>query len=316
MIQLHRLEGFYRVAKAEGYARAAREFPYPITQPGVHAQVRKLEEELGLRLFEQVSKDRLVPTRAGRRLLEFCAPFFEQLPHVVDELARGAAGGRIRIEAGGLELQEVLPAWVRKLRGRHPAIDVELREIDSADLGRLMRDQVDVIVDYQPSVPHGISTQVVAMHHSFLVAPAGHPLLRRARPRVEDFAREPFVALDAAFPQHALQRAALNSFGALPARITTAPSIVSILAFVAAGLGFSLIPWPTASGPTQRGVRVVPLRGAGTRFPVVASWRTRAESDPVLDAVLASAPRAKSGELRGTCSLTPSVSPRGNMTQL
>src|SRR5207248_180584 len=47
MIQLGRLEGFYRVARAEGYARAAREFPYPITQPGVYQQVRKLEGALG-----------------------------------------------------------------------------------------------------------------------------------------------------------------------------------------------------------------------------------------------------------------------------
>ena len=36
MIQLQRLEGFYWVARCEGYARAARSFPYPITQPGVH----------------------------------------------------------------------------------------------------------------------------------------------------------------------------------------------------------------------------------------------------------------------------------------
>lgn len=39
---LQRLEGFYWVARIGGYARAARAFPYPITQPGVHQQVRRL----------------------------------------------------------------------------------------------------------------------------------------------------------------------------------------------------------------------------------------------------------------------------------
>ena len=53
MIQLHRLEGFYWVARTGGYARAARAFPYPLTQPAVHQQVRKLEEDLGARLFER-----------------------------------------------------------------------------------------------------------------------------------------------------------------------------------------------------------------------------------------------------------------------
>src|SRR4051794_37419954 len=124
MIQLHRLEGFYRVATAGGYARAARQFPYPISHAGVHAQVRKLEEELGTRLFEQLAKDRMVPTRAGRRLLAFCAPFFEGLPAVVRGLAQG--GGRLRVEAGALEIQEVLPPWLRRVRAHHPEVTIEL----------------------------------------------------------------------------------------------------------------------------------------------------------------------------------------------
>ena len=59
MLQLHRLEGFYWVARTGGYAKAARAFPYPITQPAVHQQVKKLEGELGLSLFERVSKDKM-----------------------------------------------------------------------------------------------------------------------------------------------------------------------------------------------------------------------------------------------------------------
>ena len=67
MIQLHRLEGFYWVARTGGYARAARAFPYPITQPAVHQQVKKLEAELGVTLFERVAKDKMKPTPAGVR---------------------------------------------------------------------------------------------------------------------------------------------------------------------------------------------------------------------------------------------------------
>ena len=293
MIQLHRLEGFYRVAKAGGYARAARSFPYPISQPGVHAQVRRLEAELGAPLFERLAKDRVAPTRAGRTLLEFCAPFFERLPEVVDAVARGAAGGRIRLEAGALEIQEVLPAWVRRVRACHPEIALELREIDTADQQRLLRDQVDLIVDYQAELLPGVSAQPVALHRAFLVAPAHHPRIRRGGARIEHFVHEPFVALNAAFPQHALQLEALRRLGAAPQRITYAPSIASILAFVAAGLGFSLVPWPAAQGPRLRGVATIALRGPGTRFPVVASFRARAQPDPVLDAVLALAPRAR-----------------------
>jgi DNA-binding transcriptional LysR family regulator len=68
--------------------------------------------------------------------------------------------------------------------------------------------------------------------------------------------------------------------------VTYVPSVTSILAFVAAGLGYSLVPWPHPAGPRVRGLTALPLRGEGTRFAVSASFRTRSEADPVLDAVL------------------------------
>jgi DNA-binding transcriptional LysR family regulator len=290
MIQLYQLEGFYRVAKAAGYARAVRAFPYPITQPGVHAQVRKLEAALGVRLFEQVAKDRLVPTRPGRDLLSFCAPFFEHLPEIVRAVAQGGASRRLRVQAGALEIQEILPDWVRRVRAKHPDIDIELSEIDATDQTCLLRDEVDIIVDHQPNVARGVSTRVVAEHRSFLVAPSNHPAVRRPKPTIADFVREPFVAFPATLPQATLQMAALGAVSARPAQITRAPSVVSILSFVAAGLGYSLVPWPDAQGPRMRGVTAFPLRGKGTRFPVVAAWRTRRIADPVLDAVLGLAP--------------------------
>jgi DNA-binding transcriptional LysR family regulator len=291
MIQLHQLEGFYRVAKAASYARAAREFPYPITQPGVFAQVRRLEEQLGIRVLERAGKDRMVPTRRGRELLAFCSPFFEHLPEVVRAAVRGDGGGRVRVEAGALEVQTVLPAWMRRVRARHPAIDVELREVDVVDHARLFRDEVDLIVEHQPDVPRGVSTRVVATHSAFLVAPVRHHLLRRhRRVNVDDFLDEPFVAFHPTLPQHALQLGALRALGKEPERLTLARSVTSILSFVAAGLGYSLIPWPGRRGPLFRGVAVIPLRGPGTQFPVLAAWRTRREPDPVLDAVIRAAP--------------------------
>jgi DNA-binding transcriptional LysR family regulator len=285
-MQLYQLEGFFRVATAGGYARAAREFPYPITQPGVHAQVRRLERELGVRLFEQAAKDRTVPTRAGRQLLAFCGPFFERLPDVARAIASGAAAGRLRIEAGALEIQEILPAWMRRVRAAHPDIEVELREIDGADYARLFEDRVDLIVDHQPQLPRGVSSVPVATHHSFLVAPSDHPLARRKGMTPASLAHEPFVAFNANLPQHRLQLDALRALGAEPRRLTYAPSVASILAFVAGGLGYSIVPWPSKSGPSSSGVRAVPLRGKGTTFSVVASWRTTDEHDPVLESAL------------------------------
>ena len=113
-MQLHRLEGFHFVARTGGYARAARAFPYPITQPAVHQQIKKLESELGVVLFERVAKDRVILTPQGRRLHEFVAPFFDQLPSVVRSVRSAPDGGELRILAPALLLRALLPPWVHR----------------------------------------------------------------------------------------------------------------------------------------------------------------------------------------------------------
>ena len=70
MIDLHRLAGFHLVATSGGYAKAARAAAYPITQPALHQQVKKLEAEVGVELLMRVGKDTMQPTPAGQRLLD------------------------------------------------------------------------------------------------------------------------------------------------------------------------------------------------------------------------------------------------------
>src|SRR5688500_12433295 len=129
MIQLYQLEGFYRVALHAGYARAARALPYPITQPGVYQQARKLELDLGPTLVERVGHDRVAPAGAGPRLFEFGEPFFRELPDVVRDIEAGLRTGPLRIEAGALEVRYVLPAWLRRIRAAQPQLRIDLREI-------------------------------------------------------------------------------------------------------------------------------------------------------------------------------------------
>jgi len=139
MITLQRIEGFYWVAREGGFARAARSFPYPITQPGVHLQVRRLEEELGLPLFTRVGRDRMALTHAGRRLFEAVAPLYERLRTVERELKEGTLAGTLRIRAAGFALRHVAPAWLSRISRRHPGIALQLTEVATPDPGPLRR---------------------------------------------------------------------------------------------------------------------------------------------------------------------------------
>jgi DNA-binding transcriptional LysR family regulator len=290
MIQIQRLEGFYWVARAEGYARAARAFPYPITQPGVHQQVKKLEAEIGTPLFERIGKDRVVLTASGRALFDVVAPFFEQLEAVVSSIRSGQVGGTLRVHAAGQVLRQLLPPWINRLRKKAPGVQIHLQEVGNAEIDELRRGEADMLVDYLPFVPEDVETLKVGEVHAFLVVPRSHPVARRARIRLQDLHGETFIAYPPHRRHRALQMRGLDKQGVVPSQTLAASSSDTILALVQAGLGFSLVPSPSPKGPKHPGVRTVPFRDDEAHFPIVAAWRSTASKSPLIRAFLDAAP--------------------------
>jgi DNA-binding transcriptional LysR family regulator len=291
MIPLQRLEGFYWVAKTEGYARAARSFPYPITQPGVHQQVRRLESHLEVELFERVGKDRVILTPAGRLLYKFVAPFFEKLP-LVEHAIRTGAEGTLRIQASAHLLRHLLPPWLRRIQSKHSGIDLELIEEKVPDLEALRSGQVDLLVDYVEAIPDDLKAKKLAVARAFIVLASNHPRrgAKSSLLRLEDLASEPFIAYNADRRSRELQLRALELHGIVPRQIHGAESAETILGFVAAGLGFSIVPSILPGGPQEPGIAVQPLTRPSAEFPVYAICRKTAANQSLIAAALVLAP--------------------------
>lgn len=92
-MNIHHLELFYFIATHGGITEAARKMPYGIQQPAISAQILRLEEDLGLKLFQR-RPFQLTP--AGRELYEFAAPFFSR----VQETHRSACAAKARNACG------------------------------------------------------------------------------------------------------------------------------------------------------------------------------------------------------------------------
>jgi DNA-binding transcriptional LysR family regulator len=290
MIQLQRLEGFYWVARCEGYARAARSFPYPITQPGVHQQVKRLEEELGVRLFERVGKDRVILTPEGRTLYDYVAPFLEGLPAVARSLSSGEVGGRLRIHASGHMLRYLLPPWLRRLQRQRPDIEVELFESKVPAVGAVRSGEADLLVDHLPEVPPDFEARQVGSTRPFLVFPSNHPLARKGPVSPRQLGDEPFITYSADLQLRELQLAALAHHGVTPRRLHAADSSETILGFVAAGLGYSLLASLQPKGPRVPGVVAQPVTSPAREFPIYAAWRKSAHAHPLRAVLLSLAP--------------------------
>jgi len=291
MLQIQRLEGFYWVAREGGYARAARAFPHPITQPAVHQQVKKLEGELGVSLFERVAKDRVVLTPAGVRLFEFVRPFFEGIPGLVRSLREGDYAGELRIETSNLLLRYLLPAWIRRLRKTHERMQVHVTESRHPELAGLRRGDVDLVVEHLYEVPDDIATMRVGVVRPFVVLPRGHRLAAKKRIELAELSEDPFVSYTAPQRARELQHEALTRHAAAPPHLLSASTAEGILGLVEAELGWSILPWLGATGPRSKGVVALPLAAPTVEFEVVAAWRKDAPENPLLDAALETAPK-------------------------
>lgn len=300
-IQLHRLEGFFWVARTGGYAKAARAFPYPITQPAVHNQVKKLEDELGVSLFERVAKDRMAPTPAGQLLYDFVRPFFEALPTVLRSVRDGEYGGELRVTSTSFLLRRLLPGWVRALHQAHPDVMVHLEETADDAIALLRRGAVDLAIDHLYEVPDDIATMPVAAVRPRVVLPADHPeavaLLSGARSfEMVQMDSTPFVAYAPGLRARELQFQALAEGSLTPTSMLSGTSAEVITGFVEAGLGWSILPSiDSGSEATQEdGVVLAPLADSSGEpvFEIVAAWRKDTPDNPLLDAMLEAAPKA------------------------
>lgn len=289
-MNLQRLEGFYWVARQQGYARAARAFPYPITQPGVHQQVRRLEEELGVKLFERVGKDKVVLTPRGQLLFDGFAPFYEQLRVLEAKVKGGQVGGTLKVSAAGHLLRHLMPDWLRRLQAKRPDITVALTEVPRADVELLRRGEVDLLVDWLPEVPADIVVTEVAMTEAWIVAPTHGPHAQKGRLTVTALATVPFISYHTDQQLKSLQLTALEAHGVRPPEAFGADSSDTILGFVAAGLGFSLIPSLVAHGPRAAGVIAQKLERPVARFPIYAAARKARAPNPLIEAALECAP--------------------------
>jgi DNA-binding transcriptional LysR family regulator len=182
-----------------------------------------------------------------------------------------------------------MPPWLQRLQSKHPEITVALEEVRVADPSALLRGEADLLVDWLPSLPAGIEAREVATMRAFVVTPTHGPWAQGARLKLAALGTVPFIAYHSDRTLRELQLAGLAEHGLHPAQAFSADSSDTICGFVAAGLGFSLVPSLLEAGPRVAGVAAWPVQHPKSRFPIRVAWRSRAASHPLIEAALAAA---------------------------
>ena len=239
-MNLRQLKYFVAVSEDLHFRNAARRLN--ISQPPLSRQIKELEEDLRVELFVRGRRG-VSLTPGGRRLLPYARRILKSV-----ETARQAAQGddNNTITIGFVSSASVLiPSIAQKIRARIPEIDLRLIEAGSAQQGDMLRvGELDIALLRGPWSNIEYASEEIRRDNLALIVPndylrAGDPDLKLA-----DLASEPFVffprELGPSFFDTAIS--ACHAAGFSPTINQVVGSTLTMIALVASGQGFSLVP--------------------------------------------------------------------------
>jgi DNA-binding transcriptional LysR family regulator len=287
-MELRRLRYFVAVAEELSFNRAAQRLH--ISQPPLSNQIKRLEEELGVRLFERSSRG-VQMTEAGELLLEEARRIFVQVDQTVRTVQHVGYG-----EVGHLTLgfvpsasNEVLPPILRTFRDRYPEVDLFLREMrPDRVVHQLHNRQIDAGFLYLPLEDASLSIECVSREPLVLALAETHPLASEPRVGLQAVAEEPFI-LPARYQRmpglYGQVTKACRQAGFVPNAVQKDVWLMqTIVGLVAGGTGVALVP-ASLRNLHRKGVVYKSVYGLSPTVELGVIWR-RDDRNAVLDSFL------------------------------
>lgn len=280
----------YVVALADtgNFARAAE--ACHVSQPTLSTQLKKLEEYLGVQLFERTKK-RVLPTTAGREIIAQARAVLEAADRLI-VLARGAAdpfAGLFHLGVIPTLGPYLLPHLLPHLRAAHPKLTIYVREDLTANLLEQLRaGKLDAILVALPVDDKGLTIEPLFREPFLFALPAGHRLAARKKIRQEELAEEHVLLLEEGhcFRDQALAVCGTRRQGEEDFRAT---SLETLRQMVATGVGTTLMP-ALAAQVGAIGKRLIEFRPFAAPEPgrvIGLAWRREFAREPLLRALVA-----------------------------
>lgn len=300
-MELRHLRYFVVVAEELHFSRAAERLG--LSQPPLSQQIRALEEELQVRLFDRTSRS-VALTEAGRLFLAEARATLDQADRA-RQMARRAHRGEIGELTVGLFpsalLAEPVAATILGYRRRHPGIRLVLREFAIyAAVRELAAGRLEVAYlryPTRPEVPPGFALIEVMREPMMLVVHRDHRLARSESPvPLRELAQEPFIHFsarsDSALHEHVASLCAAAGFE--PRIEQELSQNGSILSLIGTGIGISILP-RCLCRLTLPELRVLPIAGASAVSRIWMAHRRRGGGPALRALVDEAAAQAKAG---------------------
>jgi LysR family hydrogen peroxide-inducible transcriptional activator len=272
---LRQLRCLIALAEAQSFRAAAARTG--ISQPSFSAQIRNLEEALGLSLVERRAGGAAL-TAIGRETL-LRAYAVVDAARGLEEFASAAhasLSGRLRLGVSPTIGPYLLPHVVGRLHRRHPDMRLLIREDAPAALSRqLVEGDHDAVIAQAPLREDGLTTTPLFRERLLLIVAADHPLARAGTVSPEHLAGLEVLTLDPRFELRTQVQALCETFGAKLSRDYEGSSLDALRLMTGMNAGVAFVPELYARSEVRPGGDVVALalRGRALHRLITLAWR-------------------------------------------
>jgi len=287
-MELRQLQYLVAVADEASFTRAAERLH--VAQPGVSAQIRRLERELGQELLDRSGGVR--PTAAGEAVLphaRVAVAAAAAVRHTVDELA-GLVRGHVAMGVVTSYVEPDVPTLLGDFREAHPGVEITLTEAATDVLVAGVRDgTIDLALVSLPAADTaGLETEVVTDERLVAAVGHGHPLGTRRSLPVRALRDLPLISLPRGTGLRRLLDEACAAAGFSP-RIAMEAGDPGVLARLAArGLGVAIVPASLAAARAEE-LQAIPIDRPELRGALALAWRKGGPASPAGRALVARA---------------------------
>ncbi len=267
-ITFRQLQVFEAVARHLSYTQAAQELH--LSQPAVSMQIRQLEENVGLPLFEQIGK-KIFLTEAGHEMYHYSRTIAGQLEEAgeVLEQLKGIQRGRLDISVASTAnafATRLLAAFARRYPGTTFSLDVTNR---ATLVRQLEENEKDLVIMGRPPADMNLVAEVFMDNPLVVIAPPDHPLAQERGIPFARLASETFVVRESGSGTFIAMERFFEDQGM---RLTTGMEMTSneaIKQAVEAGLGLGIVSIHTLALELEaRRLAVLDVE----HFPILRHW--------------------------------------------
>jgi DNA-binding transcriptional LysR family regulator len=242
-MDLRQLRYFAALAETGSFHRAAEKLN--MSQPPLTVAIRKLEQQLGARLFLRGPRG-VELTDAGRASLPAARVALAAADDVREAVRLGAAGhsGRLRLGFIGSATSELLPNVVAAFSRKFPDVDLTLREMTSTQVVRdIAAGELEAGLVRLPILdPAPVRVDLVERDELVIALRSDHPLAKRPEIALAQLSDQPFIVFNPVSVLNPIFHLACRNAGFSPRVEQDAMQAQTVLSLVEAGLGAALVP--------------------------------------------------------------------------